>query len=362
MYFALDDQQQAMADAVSAYVTNRFNLDAVRRTMADTEGDGIPTDLWAAMSEQGWFAALVPEAFGGLGLGMIEAQLIGRAFGAGLLPGPWRSTVLVGEALRLAGSDELQEEWLEPIASGEKRGAIGLDLGLAGSVEYAAAADLMVLVDADGLRLVEAGASGASITPLAQYDATVRLDRVTLDRGAIPPVPCSRPMIDELRRRAAVLAAAELVGIAREALRRTVQYAIERVQFGAPIGSFQAIKHGLADLHVGTTMAEHAVLYAAHALDAESGEAALVSAIAKAKASDVAKAVTAAMIQYHGGIGFTWEGDAHLFYKRAKRLAALHGDAAYHRERIARLTIDRLEPETAQTNVEARTWEFSTNA
>ena len=142
--------------------------------------------------------------------------------------------------------------------------------------------------------------------------------------------------------RATVLAAADLTGIAREALSRTVAYDREREQFGVPVGSFQAIKHALADLHVGVTMAEHATLYAAHAVDDGLGgpdEVALAVAVAKAKASDVALAATAAMIQYHGGIGYTWEHEAHFFYKRAKRLAGGLGDADAQRERIAALTI-----------------------
>jgi alkylation response protein AidB-like acyl-CoA dehydrogenase len=136
-----------------------------------------------------------------------------------------------------------------------------------------------------------------------------------------------------------VLAAADLVGVAREALTRTVAYDRERTQFGVPVGSFQAIKHHLADLHVGVSMAEHAVLYAAHALDDGRPDTELAVAVAKAKAGDAALQSTAAMIQYHGGIGYTWEHEAHLFYKRAKRLAGSYGTADEHRARIAELTI-----------------------
>ena len=140
--------------------------------------------------------------------------------------------------------------------------------------------------------------------------------------------------------RGAVLQAADLVGTAREALTRTVDYDRERRQFGVPVGSFQAIKHALADLHVSVTMAEHAVLYAAHAVEARLDGSALAVAVAKAKAGDAAIEATAAMIQYHGGIGYTWEHEAHFFYKRAKRLAAQFGSADEHRARIAALTVD----------------------
>jgi acyl-CoA dehydrogenase len=139
-----------------------------------------------------------------------------------------------------------------------------------------------------------------------------------------------------------VLVAADLVGIARQVLTRTVDYDRERKQFGVPVGSFQVIKHDLADLHIGVTMAEHAVLYAANAV--ETGAAAdeavrLAVAVAKSKASDTATLSTAAMIQYHGGIGYTWEHEAHFFYKRAKRLAGVAGSASEQRKRIAELTI-----------------------
>jgi acyl-CoA dehydrogenase len=112
------------------------------------------------------------------------------------------------------------------------------------------------------------------------------------------------------------------------------------VQFGRPVGSFQAIKHTLADLHVAVTMAEHAALYAAFAVDTGREDATLAVSIAKSKASDVARKATSDMIQYHGGIGYTWEHDAHFYFKRAKRLEYAYGDASQHRERIAQILID----------------------
>jgi alkylation response protein AidB-like acyl-CoA dehydrogenase len=166
---------------------------------------------------------------------------------------------------------------------------------------------------------------------------------VALADGVGEPLPGGTAEVHaELSARAAVLVAADLVGGAREALTRTVDYDRERKQFGVPVGSFQAIKHALADLHVGVSMAEHAVLYAAHALDsgpATDPDTALAVAVAKSKASDSAALVTGAMIQYHGGIGYTWEHEAHFFYKRAKRLAGTYGTADDHRARIAELTI-----------------------
>ncbi|MCM3926217.1 acyl-CoA dehydrogenase, partial [Frankia sp. AiPs1] len=155
------------------------------------------------------------------------------------------------------------------------------------------------------------------------------------------PRPGSDPAAGaDLLRRGAVLTAADLVGVARAALTRTVAYDTERVQFGRPVGSFQALAHHLADLHVAVTMAEHAVLYAAHALDEGQPDADLAVAVAKSKANQAAGDATAAMVQYHGGIGYTWEHDTHFFYKRAKRLVAAFGDSSQHLEHLARLTVD----------------------
>jgi alkylation response protein AidB-like acyl-CoA dehydrogenase len=325
MFFALTEDQQEFGAAVRAYLAERFDLAAVRGVVEDTDGDGNPATLWKAAGEQGWLAVTVPEEFDGLGLGLVEAQVIARALGAGVAPGPWRGTVLAAEAIRLAGTDEQKATWLPRLAAGTAVGALAVDRTLA-AVEYGAIAD--VVVTPDGLLV-----TGASSTPRGSYDGTVRLADLT--GGTVEELAAA----PEIRSRAAVLVAADLVGIAREALTRTVAYDRERRQFGVPVGSFQSIKHTLADLHCTITMAEHAALYAAHAVEVGVEDAPLAVAVAKAKAGDAAVASTGAMIQYHGGIGYTWEHEAHLFYKRAKRLAGQWGDSATHRARIAELTM-----------------------
>jgi alkylation response protein AidB-like acyl-CoA dehydrogenase len=337
MFFALTEDQREFDGAVRGYLADRFDLDAVRAVFEDDAGDGHPEPLWKAAGEQGWLAVLVPEQYDGLGLGLVEAQVIARALGAGVAPGPWRGTVLAAEAVRLAGSDEQKASWLPRLATGEAVGAFTLRGSVPGAlpaVEYGAVADVVVARSGDGLALVQ----GATAAPRGSYDATTRL--ADLDVGAGEALPgATAEVIDELTARATVLVAADLVGIAREAISRTVAYDRERQQFGVPVGSFQAIKHALADLHVGVTMAEHAALYAAHAVDERLPDAPLAVSVAKAKASDVALQATGAMIQYHGGIGYTWEHEAHFFYKRAKRLAGQWGDADTHRANIADLTI-----------------------
>jgi alkylation response protein AidB-like acyl-CoA dehydrogenase len=341
MDFGLNDEQRALDASVRDYLRDRFDLTAVRKVFDDADGDGHPRELWSVFAEYGWLAVTVPEQYDGLALGLLDAQVVARALGAGVVPGPWLPTVLATEAIRLAGSPEQQAAWLPKFAAGEAVGTVALDPPSSGAlrrVEYGAVADVLVLAGEDGgLGLVPL--ESVSRHQVEQYDRTTRLAEVDLADATVEPLPGATPeVVADLWRRAAVLAAADLVGLAREALTRTVAYDKERVQFGRPVGSFQALKHSMADLHVGVTMAEHAVLYAAHAVDAGLPDAELAVAVAKSKAGATAKLVTGAMIQYHGGIGFTWEHDAHFYFKRAKRLSAEYGDVAYHRERIAALT------------------------
>jgi alkylation response protein AidB-like acyl-CoA dehydrogenase len=344
MFFALTEEQREFDAAVRAYLAERFDLEAVRAVVEDVSGDGHPAALWKAAGEQGWLAVAVPEEYDGLGLGWVEVQVIARALGAGVAPGPWRGTVLAAEAVRLAGSEEQRATWLPRLAAGQAVGAFATRGSVPGplpGVEYGAVADVVVAASgsSDGLVLVE----GADANPQGSYDGTTRLAVLQADAGTALP-GATAEVVAALTARATVLVAADLVGVAREALMRTVAYDREREQFGVPVGSFQAIKHALADLHVAVTMAEHAVLYAAHAVDAGLPGVELAVAVAKAKASDAAVDATAAMIQYHGGIGYTWEHDAHLFYKRAKRLTGLLGNADAHRARIAELTVDAAAP------------------
>ncbi len=366
MDFALSEEQVSLDQAVRDLLADRFDLRAVREVVDDPAGDGDPQQLWKELAEQGWLAVLVPEEHDGLGLGLLDAAVIARRAGAACLPGPYTATVVAGEAIRLAGSAEQQLQWLPKVAAGDVRLALaahragggwdaagvgvqvadGALSGRAVQVEYAHVADrLVVAAHEDGgisLWLVDPTAAGMSLHRVQALDGTTRLADVELAGASGERLAGGAvQVLDEVLARATVLAANDLVGIAREALRRTVDYDTTREQFGRPVGSFQALKHRLADLHVAVTMAEHGGWYAAHARDAGLADAGLALSVAKAKASDVAREVTAWMIQYHGGIGYTWEHDAHLFFKRAKRLEYAYGDAGTHRERIARLVVDR---------------------
>jgi acyl-CoA dehydrogenase len=361
MEFALSDEQRALQDAVRSYLRDRFGPTQVRAVFDDPAGDGDPAELWKAVGEQGWLAVLVPEEHDGMGLGLLDASVIARAFGAGTVPGPWLGTVLAAEAVRLAGAADQQKSWLPRLASGEVRGAVAIHRpgsspvpanapatassgklsGKLELVEYAGVADVLVVAAADGIYLVDPKADGVALMQCEGLDRTTRLFTVELDGAAGEKLEGSTPeVLQDLLDRAAVLVANDLVGIARKALTETVEYDKTRVQFGKPVGSFQAIKHDLADLHVMVTMAEHAATYAAYAIDADRPDKTLAVSIAKAKAADTARKATSDMIQYHGGIGYTWEHDAHFYFKRAKRLEYAYGDAAQHRERIAGLLLD----------------------
>jgi acyl-CoA dehydrogenase len=361
MEFALSDEQRALQDAVRSYLRDRFGPTQVRAVFDDPAGDGDPSELWKAVGEQGWLAVLVPEEYDGMGLGLLDASVIARAFGAGTVPGPWLGSVLAAEAVRLAGSPDQQKSWLPRLASGEVKGAVAIHRpgsspipanapatasggklsGKLELVEYAGVADVLVVAAADGLYLVDPKGSGVTLTQCEALDRTTRLFTVDLDGAAGEKLEASTPeVLQDLIDRAAVLVANDLVGIARKAITETVEYDKTRVQFGKPVGSFQAIKHDLADLHVMVTMAEHAATYAAYAIDADRPDRTLAVSIAKSKAADTARKATSDMIQYHGGIGYTWEHDAHFYFKRAKRLEYAYGDAAQHRERIAGLLLD----------------------
>jgi alkylation response protein AidB-like acyl-CoA dehydrogenase len=365
--FSLDEEQLGLQSAVRDLIATHADLSVVRAVVDAPDSDGEPPGLWARIAEQGWPAVLIPDEQGGLGLGLLEAAVIARCLGAGVVPGPITASMIGGEAIRAAGSPQQQTAWLPGLAEGRVRFAVALlrpgaawdrpgngviakdDLltGEIGQVEYAHRADrIVVAAEADeagaeaGLWLLDPAAAGVTITRTPILDGTTRTSTLTLAGAEAERLPgADAAAVADLVSRATVLAANDLVGTAREALTRTVDYLRTREQFGKPVGSFQALKHHLADLLVGLTMAEHAGWYAAHALDAGLPDAAVAVSVAKAKASEVARVATAKMIQYHGGIGYTWEHETHLFFKRARRLEQTYGDAAQHRTRIADLTL-----------------------
>ncbi len=210
MFFALTDEQQAFASTVTEFLADRFDLEAVRGVVEDPDGDGHPLTLWKGLADQGALAVLVPEEHDGLGLGLVDAQVVARALGAGVAPGPWLATVLAAEAIRLGGSAEQQSRWLPALAAGETVGTVALRgeggawdgsgitvdatgasgeggtarlSGSASPVDYPNVAGLLVVAATDasgtpGLYLVEAGASGMTVRDQRTYDGTARVGAV----------------------------------------------------------------------------------------------------------------------------------------------------------------------------------------
>jgi alkylation response protein AidB-like acyl-CoA dehydrogenase len=367
MRFALNPEQRDLFESVQGFLSDRFPMSWVRAGYNDATDSPDLSGLWGSIAQQGWLAVLVAEALGGLGLGLLEAGLVARSLGAHAIPAPYLPTLLGSEAIRLAGSEQQQKELLSGVVEGRTRltfafrgamgsswdaSAVGVSCaagrlhGRAVNVEFAQSADVLVVAAKDGgdllLYLVDPADDRVRIEAMPTLDRTVRYATVRFDNTPGQLLPGSgSEVFGRLLDTAAALYAQDLVGIAREALTRTVAYDTDRVQYGKPIGSFQVLKHLLADLHLAVTMAEHATLYATYAMDrADKAAARLAASVAKAKASDVARDATAAMIQLHGGIAFTWEHDAHIFFKRAKREEYAYGDATWHRERIAQLLLN----------------------
>ncbi|MFL6239871.1 MAG: acyl-CoA dehydrogenase family protein [Actinomycetes bacterium] len=327
MDFDLSADQIALRDAARELLDARSSSERVRKLIAGD--DTYDTELWADMAEQGWLAIDVAEDEGGLGLGFVEVAVLSEEVGRHVSPAPYLSTVLARKAL--AGT-----EWAERLAAGDAIGAIAWGDGV---VVDAAVADVLVVVGADAVTAYDVGADKPAIE--AAMDLTRPVSRVAppSDGQQVGDATLATAMLDC----GATAYAAELLGAAQRMLEATVDYAKVREQFGRPIGSFQAVKHRCADMLVDVEGMRSAVWYAAWAIDAEAGDRSLAASTAKAWASDAGMRVMNSALQVHGGIGFTWEHDLHLYLKRAHLDSMLFGDATYHRERIAGLLKQRIE-------------------
>jgi len=369
MNFAFSDDQILLKNSVRSALDEQCKPAHVRAMMEDPKG--YDEALWGEMAKLGWLGLPFAEEYGGAGLGVVELCLVLEDLGRAAYPGPYfASVVLGGLGLMLGGSAAQKEKWLPAIASGKARlsaalveesldwdpastGATATPSGdgwtLAGVkrfVPWAHVADA-VLVPArapEGLSLflVDPGSPGVSLRPMVGIDlgsrwSEMRLGDVTVKPDAVVgQVGGASSLLEALLRRGAVCASAEMLGAARRCLDMSVEYAKVREQFGQPIGSFQAIRHRCAEMLLAAENAHSAVYYAAWALNAGAEDAAVAASICKAYVSLAARKVCGDAIQVHGGIGFTWEYDLHLYFKRAKALEPLFGDALYHRELIVR--------------------------
>ena len=353
MDFDLDDQQRELRDTARRFLEREAPVSYARAMMDDERG--YRDDIWKRMAEMGWMALPFPEEHDGLGMGFVPLALLLAEMGRVVLPGPYFSSVALGGlAIAEAGSDEQRARLLPRIAGGAAITTVGIEgrvdvrndrlFGELRFVPDGHVADVVIVVartddGEEGLFLAEPSERRTVLT----MDQTRKVADLVFEASPAERLgAATREDVQRLSDRAAVALAAEMLGLCERALELSVDYAKERVQFGRPIGSFQAIKHRAADMFVDVESLRNAVYYAAWALERDHPDASMVASMAKAYAGDAARRVTSSGIQIHGGIGFTWEHDMHLYFKRAKADEVAFGDATFHRERIARLLRDRL--------------------
>jgi alkylation response protein AidB-like acyl-CoA dehydrogenase len=360
---ALTDERQQLIHSVAGFLDKRSPETEVRRLME--AGGAVDPAVWLAMADLGLQGLIIPECFGGGGFGHLDLALVLEQMGAVLLVSPFLSSVLAASALMESDGEALKTAYLPSLASGERVGTLALaeDSGRwdVASIEAAARPDGdlyrlggakcyvvdgqyadVIIVSARspvGRRLfvVDADAPGVTVTPLRTLDATrpqARIEFADAQARILSRVDDGRGLIERVVAIAGICLAAEQVGGAQRCLDMAVSYAKTRVQFGRPIGSFQAIKHKCADMLLAVESARSAVYHAAGMLD-EGEDPVVVATIAQASCSAAYTSVAGENIQIHGGIGFTWDHPAQLYFKRAKSSEMLLGDPAFHRERLA---------------------------
>jgi alkylation response protein AidB-like acyl-CoA dehydrogenase len=366
MILGVSAEQEELRASVRRFLADRAPISAVRALMETT--DGLDAEVWKQAGKQlGLQGIAIPEAYGGAGFSFTEQAIVLEELGAALYGGPYlASAVLAATALLASPDEDARKTYLPGIASGEVIGTLAFTeedgswdpdaIRLAASegddgwrldgrksfVLDGHTAGLILVIARTGEELglfaVQSDAAGLTRTPLPTLDQTRKLAR--LDFAAVPARLIGSPgdgaaVLSRTLDVAAIAQAAEQLGGAQRALDMAVEYAKVRHQFGRPIGSFQAIKHRCADLLLEVESLRSAVQYAAAAVAENSAEVPVVASLVKAYASDVYFHVAAENIQIHGGIGFTWEHDAHLYFKRAKASELFLGDASYHREHLA---------------------------
>jgi alkylation response protein AidB-like acyl-CoA dehydrogenase len=354
--FDLSDDQLALRDGARELLAGLAPMAVVRGIVE--AGGGLDRGLWLGMVEQGWLGVALAEADGGLGLGWVELAVLLEAVGRRVAPVPFLSQVLAIDTLSGAGraatiESLLAGETIACIAWSRAPGAVratadGARWRLSGRPDptpYSPSADLAIVVaeSSDGPALFSVELDDAT-RPAAEpaMDRTRELGWLRFDATAAEYLGGS-DAVDALVDHGASGVAAEMLGGADRVLEMTVEYAKDRVQFGKPIGSFQAVKHRCADMLVDVEGMRSSVYWAAWCLAAGDRDASVAASTAKIWGSDASRRVMASGLQVHGGIGFTWEHDLHLFLKRAQLDQLTFGDAGYHRERLAALLRPRVE-------------------
>jgi alkylation response protein AidB-like acyl-CoA dehydrogenase len=361
--FTFSEEQDALRQSVREFLASESPSEYWRAMMEDDRG--FRDDVWLGLVELGWTALLVPEAQGGLGLGMVDLVVVMEEMGRVPFPGPYfSSAVFATLAARALGLDDL----LVSLARGDTRGSVALEEAGHGDVvdrirvrasrktgRWRLSGVKSVVVDghtADWLLVAartQAGLGSFLVeSPKAQlvptWDGTRKIARLVLDDVLAKPVGPEgdhtaiwRRVVDD----AGIALCAELIGSCERANDLAVEYAKQRVQFGRPIASFQAIKHKTVDMLHKLELSRVGTHYAAWASDADDPVRAEAAAMAKAFVPEAANFVTGECIQIHGGVGFTWDADPHVFYRKAKQNDLLLGYNGIHRSRVADLYIDR---------------------
>lgn len=375
MDFDLSKAQKLLQQSARDFFARECSPERVRALMAaETAFDA---ELWQAMADQGFTGLTIPEDYGGLGLSLVDLIAVTEEMGRACLPGPFLSTLWAAALIERAGNEGQRKQYLEPIAAGELKATVALleesadwnpdavelraekdgkGYRLRGAKHFvtdAAVADVMIVVARAGDSLVllpvEKGASGVTITATPGIDATRKLYTVAFDNAVVSEANAlafttkTKEALEAATDVANVAICAEMLGGMQWTLETTVEYAKTRRQFGKPIGIYQAVQHQCADMFNSTESLRSAVYYAAWAVSEKDPSAKLAVSVAKGFASDAAREVGNRGVQIHGGIGFTWEHNIQLYYKRAKASEIMFGDANYHREEIARKVVDESE-------------------
>jgi alkylation response protein AidB-like acyl-CoA dehydrogenase len=380
MDFGLNESQTTLKNTVRKFLAAECPPAEVRKII-ETE-DKFDAALWKKMAEQGWMGIIFPEAYGGFGMSAVEMAAVLEEMGRALLPGPFLSTLTVGAIINEAGDDAQKKRYLSPICAGDAKATLALlednaswapsavsmravpktgQYALNGRklfVTDAGIADfLVVAAKLEGeltLFVVPKNAHGLNISAMNGMDISRKLHEVTFENVMAAPeamLASSQHATEALDRAlniATVAISAEMVGGMQRLLEITVEYAKTRKQFGKAIGSFQAVQHQCADMLLFTENSRSAAYYAAYSVSEGTPDAAAAVSVAKSYASDAYRECGNRAIQVHGGMGFLWENDCHLFYRRAKASEEAFGDALYHRERIAKLILDKAAVRTEQ--------------
>lgn len=358
MDFGLTEEQQLLKDTVRRFLSDRCPTERVREVMESDSGHD--SALWAGLAELGITAIAVPEDEGGMGGELLDLALVAEELGYAAAPGPFLGNSMATIALAEGETSEASTALLERIAAGTSIATVAL--GEAGSewraerfstsvkagrvsgekmlVPFASISDAIVVAacdgDGPGLWLVETAADGVVVESLKVNDMTRRLDHVVFDEAICERIG-GRELFERVIDAGAILLAADAYGGSARCVQMTRDYVLEREQFGQIIGAFQAVKHQLADLVADLEPSMSLYWYAAHAFDRIQDQSSKHASLAKAHASDLFDKVTRDATELHGGIGFTWEFDLHLWFRRAIFDRSFLGESSLHRARAADL-------------------------